>query len=224
MDEFVVMPNHLHGIVFIDDVVPATRRAHGRAPLRRGPRSLGSLIAGFKSAATKRINAARRTPRASVWQRNYYEHVMRDERDLSRVRESVWTIRGHAQSSSRDCFPTMLFRRGARPCARRAAWVRRPNGHDARIQVRFAETPQPPPAWLRLWSDSPARMAADRRNQAGSPSGRIRGHAQSSSWDCFHRRRCSGNAAGARPCAPTARTPISRVIDCWVQISRYETH
>ena len=115
-------------------------------------------------------------------------------------------------------------RRGARPCARRAAWVRRPNGHDARIQVRFAETPQPPPAWLRLWSDSPARMAADRRNQAGSPSGRIRGHAQSSSWDCFHRRRCSGNAAGARPCAPTARTPISRVIDCWVQISRYETH
>ena len=104
------------------------------------------------------------------------------------------------------------------------ARVRRPNGHDARIQVRFAETPQPPPAWLRLWSDSPARMAADRRNQAGSPSGRIRGHAQSSSWDCFHRRRCSGNAAGARPCAPTARTPISRVIDCWVQISRYETH
>ena len=89
LDEFVVMPNHLHGIVFIDDVVPATRRAHGRAPLRRGPRSLGSLIAGFKSAATKRINAARRTPRASVWQRNYYEHVMRDERDLSRVREYI---------------------------------------------------------------------------------------------------------------------------------------
>ena len=89
LDEFVVMPNHLHGIVFIDAVVPATRRAHGRAPLRRGPRSLGSLIAGFKSAVTKRINIGRGTPRFPVWQRNYYEHVIRDENDLTRVCEYI---------------------------------------------------------------------------------------------------------------------------------------
>ena len=88
LDAFVVMPNHVHGIVVIRDV-----GAHGRAPLptalRRSPRSLGSFIAGFKSAATKRINAIRGTPGVPVWQRNYYEHVIRDDDDLGRVRRYI---------------------------------------------------------------------------------------------------------------------------------------
>ena len=88
LDVFVVMPNHLHGIVVIRDV-----GAHGRAPvptaLRRSPRSLGSFIAGFKSAATKRINEIRGTSGTPVWQRNYYEHVIRDEDDLARVRRYI---------------------------------------------------------------------------------------------------------------------------------------
>jgi REP element-mobilizing transposase RayT len=83
-----VMPNHVHGIVVIRDV-----GAHGRAPLpsppHRLPCSLGSFVAGFKSAATKRINAIRRTPGLPVWQRNYYEHVIRDEDDLDRVRRYI---------------------------------------------------------------------------------------------------------------------------------------
>jgi REP element-mobilizing transposase RayT len=60
---------------------------HSRAPLHRKPRSLGSVIAGFKAAATARINQFRNTPGAGVWQRNYYEHVVRDERDLDEIRE-----------------------------------------------------------------------------------------------------------------------------------------
>ena len=62
---------------------------HGRALLRRMPRSLGSLIAGFKSAAIKRLNETRGTPGTPVWQRNYYEHLVRDEEELNRVREYV---------------------------------------------------------------------------------------------------------------------------------------
>ena len=87
-DEFVVMPNHVHGIVWLigDDV-----GAHGRAPLQwqRLAKSLGSFIAGFKSAVTKCINEYRHTPGTPVWQRNYYEHVIRDDASLDRTRQYI---------------------------------------------------------------------------------------------------------------------------------------
>ena len=63
--------------------------AHGHAPLRRPPRSLGSFIAGFKSAVTKRINQHRGTPGAPVWQRNYYEYIIRDDRALNAIRRYI---------------------------------------------------------------------------------------------------------------------------------------
>jgi putative transposase len=60
-------------------------RATDRSPLRlRGPtpKSLGAFIGGFKAASTKRINQLRRTPGSPVWQRGYYERIIRDEREL----------------------------------------------------------------------------------------------------------------------------------------------
>jgi REP element-mobilizing transposase RayT len=47
------------------------------------------FIVGFKSAATERINALRGTPSAPVWQRNYYEHIIRDEKSLNRIRQYI---------------------------------------------------------------------------------------------------------------------------------------
>ncbi|MCE2438139.1 MAG: hypothetical protein J4F39_01795 [Candidatus Latescibacteria bacterium] len=47
------------------------------------------MMFGFKSAATKRINALRGTPGAQVWQRNYYEHVIRSESALDRIRRYI---------------------------------------------------------------------------------------------------------------------------------------
>ncbi|HEX7408517.1 MAG TPA: transposase [Candidatus Binatia bacterium] len=128
LDEFVVMPNHLHGIIFIHagqgtgatDVVAASVGATGRSPVqaavrrwttRSGPprRSLGSFVAGFKSAATMRINALRGLPGMPVWQRNYYEHVIRDESELQRIREYIrqnplqWAIdRENPEAAARD--------------------------------------------------------------------------------------------------------------------------
>ena len=91
LDAYMVMPNHVHGLIVIAGNVDVG--AHGRAPLHGGlarpPKSLGSLVAGFKSAATKRINELRNAPGTPVWQRNYYEHVIRDEYDLSRVRDYI---------------------------------------------------------------------------------------------------------------------------------------
>jgi putative transposase len=42
-------------------------------------------MAGFKSSVTKRINVLENTPGAPVWQRNYYEHIIRDEQDYERI-------------------------------------------------------------------------------------------------------------------------------------------
>jgi len=93
MDEWIVMPNHMHAIVIIqNNPVGAT----GRSPLHDthqpqgcAKHSLGSLIAGFKSSVTKQINALRQTPSIPVWQRNYYEHIIRSEPELNRIRRYI---------------------------------------------------------------------------------------------------------------------------------------
>jgi REP element-mobilizing transposase RayT len=47
------------------------------------------MVGSFKSAVTKRINQSRNTPGAPVWQRNYYERVIRDERELDGIRQYI---------------------------------------------------------------------------------------------------------------------------------------
>ena len=97
-DEFGIMPNHVHGIVIITNGNIAVG-AHGRAPqhdapqhdapLRRKPKSLGSFVAGFKCTVTKQINEIRQTPGIPVWQRNYYDHIIRNENELNRIRKYI---------------------------------------------------------------------------------------------------------------------------------------
>jgi len=95
LDEFIVMPNHIHGIfVIIESPVGAHSRApshtqHGCVPTQRKPRSLSSFLAGFKSAVTRQINELRGMPYVPLWQRNYYEHVIRNENDLAEIREYI---------------------------------------------------------------------------------------------------------------------------------------
>jgi REP element-mobilizing transposase RayT len=95
LDAFVVMPNHVHGIVWICHAQPVGPQ--GLAPLRPAsassfavqPMSLGSMVRGFKSASKIRVNELRRTPGMAVWQRNYFERVLRDDRELDRAREYI---------------------------------------------------------------------------------------------------------------------------------------
>jgi REP element-mobilizing transposase RayT len=106
LDVFAVMPNHFHAIFLIHDNVGAQcmrpesvakatmlqtndNRAHVSAPLRRQSGSIGSVFAGFKSATTKQINMLRNNPGCPLWQRNYYERVIRNEDELSRAREYI---------------------------------------------------------------------------------------------------------------------------------------
>jgi putative transposase len=100
-DEFVVMPNHVHGIIqIIDSVSNKQHYSHGTGDLQvartsasslltrpRGPltRSIGAIIAGFKSAVTKRINIQRCTPCQPIWLRNYYEHIIMSDEEYANI-------------------------------------------------------------------------------------------------------------------------------------------
>jgi putative transposase len=75
-DTWIVMPNHLHGIVTI------TNAGDPGTTSRRNP--LGRLIAAFKAKSKKRINEIRQTGR-EIWQRNFYEHVIGSERAFARI-------------------------------------------------------------------------------------------------------------------------------------------
>jgi REP element-mobilizing transposase RayT len=94
---FCIMPNHAHGIIILhDDNVGAglrpapTAAAAGREhadihdetrPYRRKRHPLSEIVRAFKSFSAKRINALRKMPGIPVWQRNYYEHIIRNEQD-----------------------------------------------------------------------------------------------------------------------------------------------
>jgi putative transposase len=98
LDEFIVMPNHIHGIVIFNavgakNISPIFRddnsdRAKNVSPLQHGTSmTIGSVIRGFKIGVTKwaRANGAFHDP----WQRNYYEHIIRNEPELNKIREYI---------------------------------------------------------------------------------------------------------------------------------------
>jgi putative transposase len=81
IDEWRIMPGHFHGVLIFS----------GRAG--PGPSSpakpLGGVIGAFKTESTNRINRARGTQGGSVWQRDFWDHVVRDDADLIRIREYI---------------------------------------------------------------------------------------------------------------------------------------
>ncbi len=87
-DAGVIMPDHVHAIVSLGEAVPASDR-----------RSLSTLVGLIKSYSAVGINRARRTPGAPVWQRGFYDHVIRDVADLAAHRRYIarnphdWTLK-----------------------------------------------------------------------------------------------------------------------------------
>ena len=71
LDKYVVMPNHLHFILRIGPDNPGFR--------------LPDILCAYKSITTKRANQLCRTPGRRLWQRSYYEHVIRDEADYAAI-------------------------------------------------------------------------------------------------------------------------------------------
>ena len=85
LDEFIIMPNHFHGIVIINGNLNV-RATDSVAPTLRA-NSLGSILGQFKSASTKEIQKSHIS--RFKWQRNYWERVIRDEAELNRIRKYI---------------------------------------------------------------------------------------------------------------------------------------
>ncbi|MCX6359594.1 MAG: transposase [Armatimonadetes bacterium] len=107
LDAFTVMPNHVHGIIItragLKPAPTVVGGANGPAcddwvetglkparpvgdPTRHG---LPEIVRAFKTYSSRSINLHRNSPGTPVWQRNYYEHIIRDEDSLNRVREYI---------------------------------------------------------------------------------------------------------------------------------------
>ncbi len=100
LDEFVVMPNHLHGILVMEYSTTKDNQDGGRGVMHYAPttresnlkspsQTIGSIVRGFKSAVTKQINEIRKAPGKPVWQRNYYEHIIRNDKELFNIRKYI---------------------------------------------------------------------------------------------------------------------------------------
>jgi putative transposase len=100
LDAFVVMPDHIHGIIVLRDTVGAGLRARaglkpacatgGDAVVDGGMRhGLLEIVRALKTYSARGINARRGTPGASVWQRGYYERIVRNVRELNLTRKYI---------------------------------------------------------------------------------------------------------------------------------------
>lgn len=107
LDEFVIMPNHLHGIIVlinhnsvqnsvgagladISGKKQTTSQQNPPSPMLQQQNQLKNLpeiLRGFKTFSARRINQMRRTFGVPVWQRNYYEHIIRNEESLQYIRQ-----------------------------------------------------------------------------------------------------------------------------------------
>jgi putative transposase len=86
LDQFIVMPNHIHMIVVIMDL-------NGRGRVNPTPTvrsiTLGDIVGGFKSISAMLVNMIRNTKGQPLWQRNYYEYIIRNENDLMEKRQYI---------------------------------------------------------------------------------------------------------------------------------------
>ena len=92
LDVFVVMPNHIHGIIVItknDRDVSTTPESKGifNTPrlFKSQSQTIGAIVRGYKSSVTKKINTLHHCDDFVVWQRNYHEHIIRNERSYQNI-------------------------------------------------------------------------------------------------------------------------------------------
>jgi REP element-mobilizing transposase RayT len=101
LDEFVIMPNHIHAIIWIVGAIhespknfPAQNitfenRVIRESPLQRRNMLLSKVIGKFKMQSAKEINSYRNTPGQRVWQRHYYDHIIRNQEDLNNTKKYI---------------------------------------------------------------------------------------------------------------------------------------
>lgn len=100
LDTFIIMPNHMHAVFGIMSNVGAVG-AYRDTPVRdipcnnykskfRSPsKNVGAIVRGYKSAVTTKINRLGKSTGTKIWQRNYYEHIIRNDKSLNHIRDYI---------------------------------------------------------------------------------------------------------------------------------------
>lgn len=100
IDNFVIMPNHVHGIIVINNVgviheLPLLHELQPQSDdnfpenIKRRKMLIPKIIGRYKMNVSKNINQIIEAPAMSIWQRNYYEHIIRSEKSLNAIREYI---------------------------------------------------------------------------------------------------------------------------------------
>jgi putative transposase len=89
LDLCVIMPNHIHGIIIL-----GCRGTEHRAPTieqfgKPTSNTIPTIVRSYKATVTNQINIVRHTPYIPVWQRNYYEHIIRADEPLNQIRQYI---------------------------------------------------------------------------------------------------------------------------------------
>ncbi len=101
LHEHIVMPNHIHGVIEIVNANPFVGAIH-ESPLQRNINPelyrkhrrkmlIPKIIGWYKMNTAKQINQIRKTPGTKIWQRGYYDHIIRNEESLFYIREYIKT-------------------------------------------------------------------------------------------------------------------------------------
>jgi putative transposase len=95
INEHIIMPNHIHAIIIINNNKDSGSGTINRAPTKiekfGAPKSgtLSRIISAYKAAVTREVNRRNTGHAIKIWQRNYYEHVIRNEKELSIIRNYI---------------------------------------------------------------------------------------------------------------------------------------
>lgn len=94
LDNYVIMPNHQHGIVIIDNengrvdsTLDSAENGKCSGTLTSG--SLGAIVGHFKAAVSRHAKTPRLDCNQRIWQRNYYERIIRNEKSLNEIRQYI---------------------------------------------------------------------------------------------------------------------------------------
>jgi len=112
LDEKIILPNHVHGVIWLNDnkdvgyvgakhsKQPTSLNNQNRSenasplqsqqiPIGTKPQSLSAIIQNFKSITSRKFHRIRKHNNTKLWQRNYFERIIRDEDELNRIREYI---------------------------------------------------------------------------------------------------------------------------------------
>jgi putative transposase len=86
---FIVMPNHIHGLISLQEIKRAGFEKSWEKPAPTRPFTLSEIVRAFKTYSSRKINQLRHTPGVHIWQRGYYEHIIQSENEYNQIGEYI---------------------------------------------------------------------------------------------------------------------------------------